>query len=211
MKLNNKIDDLVQIIKNDGLVIIPTDTIFGFSCLPTSDQAIDRINNLKQRANKPFIILDTDDWRLRSYFKYAFADKVMRELINEKIWPGKLTVIADMCGKIDYPFLSKVDTIAIRYPDDELIRSLNSELNSGIVSTSINVSGEKELSTIEEIKDVWKDKVDNIYEDSRENGSSSLIIKINSHEKKIEVIRDPKTEESKKNLFKLNEIVEKCR
>ncbi|NOR46150.1 MAG: hypothetical protein GQ534_11245 [Candidatus Delongbacteria bacterium] len=210
MKLKSKIDKLAQIIKNDGLVIIPTDTIYGFSCLPTSNIAIDRINDLKQRANKPFIILDTDEWRLRSYFKYAFADKVMRELIDDKVWPGKLTVIADKCGKIDYSFLSNIDTIAIRYPDNELIRVLNTELESGIVSTSINVSGETELSTITEIKNAWKDKIDKIYEDSRENGNSSLIIKINSHEKKIEVIRDPKTAGSKEILLKLDKIIKRC-
>ncbi|MCK5761185.1 MAG: Sua5/YciO/YrdC/YwlC family protein, partial [Candidatus Delongbacteria bacterium] len=138
-------------------------------------------------------------------------DKVVREMINEKIWPGKITVIADKCSKIDYSFLSEIDTIAIRYPDNELIRSLNSNLKSGIVSTSINVSGEKELNTITEIKDAWKDKVDMIYEDDSKTGNSSLIIKIDSYEKKIEVIRDPKTDESKKNLLKLNEIVKKCR
>ena len=210
MKLQSKIDKLVKTIKNDGLVIIPTDTIYGFSCLPTSKIATDRINDLKQRVNKTFLILDTDEWRLRSYFKYAFADKVMRELIDEKVWPGKLTLIADKCANIDFPFLSEIDTIAIRYPDNELVRSLNSELKSGIVSTSINVSGEQELNSISEIKDTWENKVDNIYEDSTGSGSSSLIIKIDSHEKKIEVIRDPKTVGSKEILLKLNKIIKRC-
>ena len=210
MKVKNEIDELVQIIKNDGLVIIPTDTIYGFSCLPTSNIAIDRLNALKKREKKPFIILETDEWRLRSYFKYAFADKVVREMINEKIWPGKITVIADKCSKIDYSFLSEIDTIAIRYPDNELIRSLNSNLKSGIVSTSINVSGEQALNSISEIKGTWEDKVDKIYEGSSGSGSSSLIIKIDSDEKKIEVIRDPKTVGSKEILLKLNKIVKKC-
>ena len=208
--MKNKINELADILENDGLVIIPTDTIYGLSCLPTSNTAINRINDLKQRENKPFIILDTDEWRLRSYFKYAFADKLMREMINEKIWPGKLTIIADKCAKIDFSFLSNVDTIAIRYPDNELIRSLNSKLDSGIVSTSINVSGEEEINSISEIKKVWEDKVDMIYEDGSETRSPSLIIKVDSYEKKIEVIRDPKTEESKKNLLELNKIVKRC-
>ncbi|MCK4980478.1 MAG: Sua5/YciO/YrdC/YwlC family protein [Candidatus Delongbacteria bacterium] len=122
--MKNKVNEIADILESNGLVIIPTDTIYGFSCLPTSNEAIDRIHDLKKRDNKPFIILDTDEWRLRSYFKYAFADKVMRELINEKVWPGKLTVIADKCGKIDYSFLSNTDTIAVRYPDNELVRNL---------------------------------------------------------------------------------------
>lgn len=210
MKLNNKIYELGKTIKNNGLVIIPTDTIYGFSCLPTSKIAIDRINDLKQRVNKPFIILDTDEWRLRTYFKYAFADKVMKELIDNKVWPGKLTVIANKCGKIDYSFLSNIDTIAVRYPDNKLIRSLNSELKSGIVSTSINLSGEQALNSISEIKGTWEDKVDKIYEDGSGSESSSLIIKIDSHEKKIEVIRDPKTKGSKEILLKLDKIVKKC-
>ena len=210
MKVKNKIDELVQIIKNDGLVIIPTDTIYGFTCLPTSSAATNRINDLKQRDNKPFIILETDEWRLRSYFKYAFADKVMRELIDEKVCPGKLTLIADKCANIDFPFLKNTDTIAVRYPDNELIRNLNSKLNSGIISTSINISGEKELNSISEIKDTWEDKVDKIYDDKPDDESSSLIIKIDSFEKKIEVIRDPKTVGSKEILLKLDKIVKKC-
>ena len=211
MKFKKDISELAELIKNDGLVIIPTDTIYGFSCLPTSNIAIGRINDLKQRVNKPFIILDTDEWRLRSYFKYAFADKIMRELIDEKVWPGKLTLIAEKCANIDLPFLSNIDTIAIRYPDNELISSLNSELDSGIVSTSINVSGEKEINSISEVKKVWNDKVDKIYEDNTENNSASLIIKINSETKEIEVIRDPKTVESKEIMSKLDKIVKKCR
>ncbi|MDA3839075.1 MAG: Sua5/YciO/YrdC/YwlC family protein [Candidatus Delongbacteria bacterium] len=211
MKLEKDISELVQIIKDDGLVIIPTDTIYGFSCLPTSNIAVDRINDLKQRGDKPFIILDTDEYRMRSYFKYAFADKIMRELIDDKVWPGKLTVIADKCSSIDYPFLSNVDTIAIRYPDNELIRSLNLKLNSGIVSTSVNGTGEKELNSISEIKRVWSDKVDHIYEDNTESSSASLIIKINSEFKEIEVVRDPETIESKEIMSKLDKIVKKCR
>ena len=211
MKSEKDILKLAELIENDGLVIIPTDTIYGFSCLPSSNAAINRINDLKRRDNKPFIILDTDEWRLRSYFKYAFADKVMRELIDEKVWPGKLTLIAEKCANIDFPFLLNTDTIAIRYPDNELIRNLNSKLNSGLVSTSINVSGEKELNSISEIKRVWKDKVDYVYEDSNEGGSASLIIKINSEFKEVEVIRDPETDESKEIMSKLDKIVKKCR
>ncbi|MCK4979111.1 MAG: Sua5/YciO/YrdC/YwlC family protein, partial [Candidatus Delongbacteria bacterium] len=123
---------------------------------------------------------------------------------------GKLTVIADKCGKTDYSFLSDVDTIAVRCPDNELIRSLNSQLNSGIVSTSINVSGDKEINSISDIKKVWEHQVDMIYEDDSKTGSSSLIIKIDSFEKKIEVIRDPKTIGSKKMISKIKKIVKRC-
>lgn len=211
MIIKNNISDIVQIIKNDGLVIIPTDTLYGFSCLPTSSKAIDRIIELKKRESKPFIILETDEKRMRYYFKYAFADKVFKELINQKVWPGKLTVVADKCGKIDFPFLKNVCTIAVRYPDNELIKSLCSSLNSGIVSTSINISGEKEFNSISEIKEVWQDKVDYIWDDDYGSDCASLIIKIDSEKKEIEVIRDPETSESKKLLLKLNKIVEKCR
>ena len=210
MKVKNKIAELVKTIKNDGLVIIPTDTIYGFSCLPTSHKAINRITNLKQRVSKPFIILDTDEDRMRDYFKYAFADKVFKEVINQKVWPGKLTIIADKCGKIDYPFLSDISTIAIRYPDSEFIDSICTRLKSGIVSTSINLSGKKELNSILEIKDIWQDKVDYIWEAVTESNNSSLIINIDSWKKSIEIIRDPETVESKEILLKLDKIVKKC-
>ncbi|MDA3886462.1 MAG: L-threonylcarbamoyladenylate synthase [Candidatus Delongbacteria bacterium] len=210
MKSQSKIDELIKTIKNDGLVIIPTDTIYGFSCLPTSKIAIDRITNLKQRVSKPFIVLDTDEDRMRDYFKYAFADKIFKEVINQKVWPGKLTIIADKCGKIDYPFLSGISTIAIRYPDSGFIDSICSGLKSGIVSTSINLSGQKELSSISEIKDMWQDKVDYVWEAETESNNSSLIINIDSWKKSIEIVRDPETVESKEILLKLDKIVKKC-
>jgi len=210
MKLEKDISELVKIIKNDGLVIIPTDTIYGFSCLPTSHKAINRITNMKQRASKPFIILDTDEDRMRDYFKYAFADKIFKEVINQKVWPGKLTIIADKCGKIDYPFLTDISTIAIRYPDSEFIDSICSGLKSGIVSTSINLSGKKELNSMTEIKDIWQDKVDYLWEAETEASNASLIINIDSWNKKIEIVRDPETLESKEILLKLDKIVAKC-
>ena len=211
MRSTVKISNVVRLLKNNGLVIIPTDTIYGFSCLPDSDVAIARLSQLKQRENKPYIILDTDEHRIKSYFKHVFTNKIIKKLIADKVWPGKLTVIADKCEKVYYPFLSKVNTIAIRYPDNELIRNLNSSLDSGIISTSINISGEKELTSISEIKEKWSDNVDYICEGSLESSSASLIIKINSEMKSIEIIRDPKTIESKEIILKLYKIVEKCR
>lgn len=210
MESQIKIDELVKIIKNDGLVIIPTDTIYGFSCLPTSGKAINRIADLKQRVSKPYIILETDKDRLRDYFRYAFADKIFKEVINQKVWPGKLTIIADKCGKINYPFLSGINTIAIRYPDSEFIDCICSDLKSGIVSTSINLSGQNELNSISEIKDIWEDKVDYVWEDETESNNASLIISINSWTKSIEIVRDPNTQESKEILLKLDNIVKKC-
>lgn len=210
MNNENEIFELIKILRNGGLAIIPTDTIYGFSCLPTSNKAIDRIIELKQRSSKPFIILETDEKRMRNYFKYAFADKLYKEFINQKIWPGKLTVIADKCAKIDYPFLADVSTIAIRYPDNELINRICTNLNSGIVSTSINFSGEKELNSISKIKNIWQDKVDYILEGDTDSSNASLIINIDSWKKDIEIVRDPKTAESKAIMSQLVKIVKQC-
>ncbi|MBN2790044.1 MAG: Sua5/YciO/YrdC/YwlC family protein [Candidatus Delongbacteria bacterium] len=211
MRCNNDINEFVKVIASQGLVILPTDTIYGFSCLPTSIHAIDRIKSIKKRSDKPFIILDTDMKRMRSYFKYAFADKVVREMINDKVWPGKVTVIAEKCAKIDYPFLSDINTIAVRWPDNDLINELNTKLNSGIISTSINNSGEKEINSLSEIKHNYHDKVDHIWEDNSECNIPSLIIRIDSEYKKLVVVRDPGTTESKEILFKLDNIINRCR
>ncbi len=158
-KYLDKLNEVSRILQDDGVVIIPTDTIFGFSCKINSEFAIAKIRELKQRdGDKPFLILDSDLQRVRDYFnssedKESVTNRLIDKLVKEGIWPNNLTLIARKNSSLKkFPFLKNIDTVAVRYTDDSVINEITNQLRNGILSTSINISGEKSLDTITEIK-----------------------------------------------------------
>ncbi len=158
-KYLDKVNEVSRILQDDGVVIIPTDTIFGFSCKINSEFAIKKIRELKQRdGDKPFLILDSDLQRVRDSFhssedKDSVTNRLIDKLVEEGIWPNNLTLIARKNSSLKkFPFLKNIDTVAVRYTDNSVISEITNQLRNGILSTSINISGEKSLDTITEIK-----------------------------------------------------------
>ncbi|MCG2761244.1 MAG: Sua5/YciO/YrdC/YwlC family protein [Candidatus Delongbacteria bacterium] len=174
-----------------GVVIIPTDTIYGFSCDPRNENSVNRIQNLKKRDEKPFIILDSSISRIKNlYFKRNnFINKILRLLINEGLWPGKITVIADKNQDLDFAFLKKNQKIAVRFTNNEIINYIANYIAMGIVSTSINISGEKHLNDISQIKSFWSGSVDYIMNYNIEDSSTSTIIELSSEDQSLKFIR----------------------
>lgn len=121
----NKIRKAVEVLKKDGLVIIPTDTVYGLACNADSSLAVERMYRLKQRArNKPFVIFvhDVD-------FLGELGIKVTPE-IEELLcafWPGAITFVF---GKV-----------AARIPDHPIALAVLREFNGPLAVTSANVSG----------------------------------------------------------------------
>lgn len=196
--MQKEIGKIAEILKTDGTVIIPTDTIYGFSCRINSEKAINNIRKLKKRDNKPFLILDSEISRVKEYFKSSpFTAKIIDQLITEDLWPNNITLIAAKSKEKPFPFLDGIDTVAVRYTDHYLIKEISSILNDGILSTSINITGEKEIIDYLEIQKKYEKKVDYIYETvPKENPicKSSVIIKLDEKKQSFDILRegDPK-------------------
>lgn len=121
----------IDILKSGGVIGIPTDTIYGFACLPGYE---DKIYDLKQRdLNKPLItMIDSIDY-------FVDVEPLVFEKMQE-VWPGSTTLIFDVNG---------INT-SYRIPGEKNLLNLLIELRLPIYSTSANISGEEPSLTREE-------------------------------------------------------------
>lgn len=152
----SSIKKAATILRKGGVVIYPTDTVYGLGGIPTDPDATNRICAIKERADKPLpLICSTID-----VAKRIVAFNPMAEKLTEKFWPGALMLI--LPAKISYPVsvTHGANTLGIRIPDHTISRKL-AELSGGvIVSTSANKSGMKPPEDVEEAIAQIGEKVD---------------------------------------------------
>ncbi len=206
MKDKNELHTAIQTIKNGGIVIIPTDTIFGLSCDPRNKDAVKRLQELKKRDQKPFIILDSSPERLKLYFDFNdFLISFTEYLLKEELWPGRITVVSDKNPSSGYKFLSDYKKVAVRYTDFGVVRDITMALGTGIISTSVNISGEPDLNDIEMIISRWDKSVDHIYRGKTGGSKSSTIVELYCDIQKIRILRssDKETVEIIKKKFEV--------
>jgi tRNA threonylcarbamoyl adenosine modification protein (Sua5/YciO/YrdC/YwlC family) len=178
------INSIVNIIKNKGLVVFPTDTVFALACDATSDDAVKKIYEAKNRDySKPLAIFvqNFDDIK-----KITRPNSFLENFKNE-ILSGKLTVIL----KINqHSNLSKLintnnDTVGIRVPNHKLTQKILKEFGKPIAATSLNLSGENEITDSKNISETLKEKIDFIVEGKSDNNKVSTIIDLTSEKPTI--------------------------
>ncbi|MFP3952338.1 MAG: L-threonylcarbamoyladenylate synthase [Candidatus Bathyarchaeia archaeon] len=129
--------EAATIIREGGIVVYPTDTVYGLGALPTDPDATRRICEIKGRADKPLpVICSTIDIAKRIVDFNQMAEKLV-----EAFWPGALMLI--LPAKLNYPVwvTHGAKTLGVRIPDNVISRKL-AEMSGGvIVSTSANKSG----------------------------------------------------------------------
>ena len=152
--------DIVQCLKvlsDGGLILYPTDTVWGIGCDATNAEAVKRIYQLKQRDdNKALIVLIDSAEHLDHYV--VDVPVIARELIDVAVKP--LTIIYEGAYNLASNLLGAEDSIGIRIPNDEFCHQLCQRFGKPIVSTSANLSGKPGAKTFGEIDPAIKDGVD---------------------------------------------------
>ena len=151
-----------SVLKQGGVVIIPTDTVYGFSGI-VGNGSDDRIRAIKGRAEtKPLIQLIACPEDLKKYTD----DIIPPELLQK--WPGALTIIVKAKTA---PGGSAASTIAFRCPGDQWLRKVISLCKAPIYSTSVNRSGQPVLDTQASIIEEFQQQVDLIVKDGDKKGA----------------------------------------
>ena len=197
IKLNlEKITDLemgivVDSFKRGKVVILPTDTVYGLSALASDQKAVRKIYALKRReSKKPLVILMKSFCMLREYCNLSRKQYLyLKEGLKGE---RPLTVILkNKDGKLKH-LANEKGGLAVRIPrrSDFLIKLLK-KINQPIVSTSLNISGQKEIENLENIEKIFDLKDDDLILDGGElkNEKTSRIEDI-SDMKNIKVIRE---------------------
>lgn len=146
------VSEAVKCLKVGGVIIYPTDTIYGIGCNALDDLAVSRVYRIKHRSNKPLSILARD-----MVWVHGLANISPRnEKILNKIWPGKYTAILPKKEIIPAIVTTGLEGVGIRVPQHEFIDRLLKDFGYPITSTSANISGEEYSQNIEEIIEVFK-------------------------------------------------------
>lgn len=162
------------ILKNE-VVIIPTDTVYGFSGLFFAESALLNIKK-RDKSKKLIYLIDRIDLAL-NYIDASFYSKKELDFLLS-LWPGPLTII----------FKSKSEsTIALRCPKDEWLNSLLSRVGCPIFSTSVNISGKPPMQEIESIKKAFQKDVSLIVNAGSIKGETSTIF--DASERPFKVLR----------------------
>ena len=174
-------------LKNGGIVIIPTDTVYGFSGIVDLENAASnfetdaKIRAIKGRAEtKPLTQLIARPEDLRLYTDDEIPDSLLSK------WPGALTIIVHT--KKDSPLAehAAIPTIAFRCPGDEWLRKIIAECGAPIFSTSVNRSGQPVLDAPAAIISEFENEVDLIIDDGDKKGAlPSTLVTIENGEVKV--------------------------
>ena len=133
----NEINDVVNCLRNGGVIIYPTDTIYALGCDINNKKALERVAKIKgiklKDANFSFICYD-----LRHLSEFAKQVSTHTYKLLKRVFPGPYTIILNATDKIPKIFSNKKKTVGIRIPDNNIAREIVKGLGSPIVSTSIH-------------------------------------------------------------------------
>lgn len=181
-----EINKIVEILRNGGLVIYPTDTVYGLGCDITNTKALEKIAKIKgvklEKANFSFICSDLSN--LSDYVKQIDTSTFK---ILKKALPGPFTFILPSSSTLPRPFKNK-KTVGIRIPANNIALSIVEKLGNPIVSTSIHDEDELiEYTTDPElIFEKWQNTVDAVIHGGYGNNEPSTVVDLTDG---VEIIR----------------------
>lgn len=174
---HNDILKVVEVLRNGGIVIYPTDSVYGLGCDINSQKAADKIARLKgtklEKANFSFIF---DDLSHLSDYTLPISNTVFK--VMKRNLPGPFTFILEANNNIPKIFKSKKKTIGIRIPDNNIILEIIRELGNPIMTTSVHDDDEIiEYTTDPElIYEKFQDKVDLVVDGGYGNNIASTVV-----------------------------------
>lgn len=200
MIMKEEIQKALEVLRSGGVILYPTDTVWGIGCDATDPEAVAKVYAIKNRADsKSLVLLASDMDMICRYVKEIPEMAVQLVEVNDKpmtiIYPGAVAG-ENGCMKADrrclaYNTVAEDGTVGIRVPMMDFCIELVSKFGRPVVSTSANVSGEATPKRFSEISESIRSAVDHIVEPSLESeatGQSSSIIKVGL-DYSIEIIR----------------------
>ena len=138
-----------RILRSGGIVVVPTDTVYGIVGAATSIKAIAKIFALKRRPQEKVLPIFVKD--IATARKYAYISDAKIKFL-EKVWPGSVTVVFQRKEKLPEILTGGLNTIGMRIPDYGFLRALLARLDFPLTQTSANVSGLPSAKGMGEVK-----------------------------------------------------------
>ena len=202
--MKEEIQKALEVLRKGGLILYPTDTVWGIGCDATDPEAVAKVYEIKRRSDsKSLVLLASDMDMISRYVKEVPEMAIQLVEVNDKpmttIYPGAVTgpkPDGDVLPKAEkyalaFNTVAEDGSVGMRIPMMEFCQQLVFRLGRPIVSTSANISGEATPKKFAEISQDVKSAVDHIVDPALERGStgqSSSIIKVGL-DYSIEIIR----------------------
>jgi L-threonylcarbamoyladenylate synthase len=167
------------IVKAGGVVIYPTETVYGLGCDPANPDASRRVCELKERADKPLPLICADMDAARKVVEF----NPQAEKLVERFWPGPLMLV--LPSRVKYPMwvTHGAKTLGVRVSPHPVASKLARLCGGVIVSTSANKSGQEPPRTAQEALNQFTKKIDMVLDDGPSPLSlSSTVVELSSDE-----------------------------
>ena len=170
------IDEVAKVIRGEGVIIYPTETLYGLGANPFYPDAIKRLYAIKGRSvAKPIPFLIKDQQMLEALVEHV--PHIGRQLI-ERYWPGPLTLIFRAKEGLPAPLKGRDGTIGLRISSHPIARRIVEAVDAPLTSTSANPAGEEDLTDVEKIAQRLGDQVDLIIDGGRVPGVGSTVVNL---------------------------------
>jgi L-threonylcarbamoyladenylate synthase len=167
------------LMKQGGVVVYPTETVYGLGCVPSDTDASQRVCEIKQRADKPLPLICADITAARKIVEMDSA----AEKLAARFWPGPLTIVLPARVKYSMWVNHGASTLGVRVSPHSVASMLAKEAGGVIVSTSANISGGEPAMSASEAMDIFGNKVDIILDGGRsQGGESSTVVDLTGEE-----------------------------
>ncbi|MDL2320154.1 threonylcarbamoyl-AMP synthase [Alistipes sp. OttesenSCG-928-B03] len=180
------IAQVVDVLRNDGVIIYPTDGVYAYGCSVQSPKAIERIKTIKRKKEGTFSIMCAD---LSGIADYAKVDTPTFKLLKRNL-PGPFTFILKASSKVPDKVLARRKTIGVRIADNPVTLAIVSELGSPMITSSVRSYDEiLEYATDPElIAEQWGGDVDAVVDGGYGNNVPTTLVDLSDGE--IEILRE---------------------
>lgn len=184
----SELNKIKEILDNDGVIIFPTDTVYGIACNCFSEKAIKKVFDIKKRPeNKPINVLSN------SLDKIKLVSKNINEkekFLIDKYMPGALTIILDKNEKVSDILTAGLDTIGVRIPKNNISLRILENVSYPLATTSANISGDSAGIKISDFLKEFDGVVDAIIDGGETDLKvASTIVRVES-DNKLKIIRE---------------------
>ena len=175
----------VQVLKDGGVVAIPTDTLYGLAADVFNPDALDRVYDIKGRPQDLALPVLVSGWEQVE----SLAENLPRQaqVVADRFWPGALTLVVAKAAGLPERLTGGGATVAVRVPDHPAPMKLIDGLGGPITGTSANTSGDADPSTVAELSNQIGGRIGHVFfnEGPSPKGIASTVVDITSGQPKL--------------------------
>lgn len=143
------IEKVVDVLKKGGLLVYPTETVYGLGVDATSAHALEKLWNFKgERGSKPVLVAVDGPEMAEKYVEITSLGKK----VVQKYWPGPVAIVGKSKGLVSKKAQGQTDTLGLRMPDNKMVLKIISFFGKPITSTSANISGRETARDLAEFE-----------------------------------------------------------